>query len=63
MTIQFNVFGSLLKNWISSNVYGSLVVIVKKSRLRMGHSEVMQDEMNPNKLTSGGGHSTIFNLS
>lgn len=48
------MFGVFMTNGISSNVNRSLVVTVKKGKLKVRYSEVVKDETNPNKFTNSG---------
>lgn len=62
MTINLNMFGTLIKDSIISNMYKRLIVIMKVEELKVGIAKISEELFQPNELTSGDSHGTIFSF-
>ena len=54
MTIDFDMLGAFMKNWIVGDVKSSLIITVELHRLRMRYTKVLKKQLKPKKFTSGG---------
>jgi hypothetical protein len=62
MTINFEVFRPLVKNGISCNVEGTLIVAIKNRRLNARNSQILEQIDKPLQLTGCKRESSIFCL-
>ena len=62
MTINLNVFGPLMKHKIRCNVNGSLVVTIHTHRSLNHKHQLLQEVLQPQKLTRIISHSSVLNL-
>jgi hypothetical protein len=62
MTINVNVFGTLMKNRIGSNVKSNFTVTIKESRLEW-NLQVSEKVSKPYNFTAGGRHGSVLSLS
>ena len=56
MTMDLNMFGAFVKNWIISDVEGSLTVIIEMNRLFMKHTQGGEEKLDPDKLINSKSH-------
>ena len=63
MTINLNMFGALMVDWVCCNVESSLVVTVKNSWPMMGYLQVVKKRQEPQNLTSSVGHGSVLGFS
>ena len=60
MTIELDMFGSLMKNRVSCNVKGDFIITIKSNRLSMWNTKIMKKRFQPNQFTAKKCHRTIF---
>lgn len=62
VTINLDVFGALMVDWIGSDVKSRLIIRVKQGWSAVINLQLLKQPKQPNNLTSSVGHRSVFNL-
>ena len=63
MTVHLNVFGTLMKDGIGSNLNGTSVVSMERSRLELNITNLSKETTKPQNLKTSRRHCTVFGFS
>ena len=63
MTVDGNMFGTLILDRIMSNMHGRDVITMKNDRLETSNTKIFKKINNPSDIRNSGGHGMVFGLS